>query len=72
MEEIVKIGSIAQYNSMRGIPTKHPLVTMIDLSKAQPMPAGSFNFGLYAVGLKEGNYAHCAMDEGTMTIRKAV
>ena len=56
MEEIVKIGSIAQYNSMRGIPTKHPQVTVIDLSKAQPMPAGSFNFGLYAVGLKEGNY----------------
>jgi AraC family transcriptional activator of pobA len=56
MEEIVKIGSIAQYNSMRGVPTKHPLVTVIDLSKAQPMPAGSFNFGLFAVGLKEGNY----------------
>ncbi|AUD01125.1 helix-turn-helix domain-containing protein [Spirosoma pollinicola] len=56
MEEIVKIGSIAQYNSMRGVPTKHPLVTVIDLSEAQPMPAGSFNFGLYAVGLKEGNY----------------
>jgi AraC-like DNA-binding protein len=56
MEEIVKIGSIAQYNTMRGVPTKHPLVTVIDLSKAQPMPAKSFNFGLYAVGLKEVNH----------------
>ncbi|AMR25495.1 transcriptional regulator (plasmid) [Hymenobacter psoromatis] len=53
MEEIVKISSIAQYNTMRGVPTKHPLVALIDLSKAQPMPAKSFNFGLYAVGLKE-------------------
>lgn len=56
MEEIVKIGSIAQYNAMRGVTTKHPLVTVIDLSKAQPMPARSFNFGLYAVGLKEQNF----------------
>lgn len=56
MEEIVKISSIAQYNAMRGVATKHPLVTVIDLSKALPMPARSFNFGLYAVGLKE---QHC-------------
>ena len=55
MEEIVKIGSIAQYNTMRGVTTKHPLVAVIDLSKAQPIPARSFNFGLYAVGLKEMN-----------------
>ncbi|SFE85283.1 transcriptional regulator, AraC family [Spirosoma endophyticum] len=41
---------------MRGVPTKHPLVAVIDLSKAQPMSAGSFNFGLYAVGLKELNH----------------
>jgi len=56
MEEIVKITSIAQYNAMRGVTTRHPLVTVIDLSKAQPLPARSFNFGLYAVGLKEGNH----------------
>ncbi|SDH33782.1 helix-turn-helix domain-containing protein [Chitinophaga filiformis] len=57
MEEIVKIASIAQYNAMRGVVTKHPLVTVIDNSKAQPVPARSFNFGLYAVGLKELNAA---------------
>jgi AraC family transcriptional activator of pobA len=55
MEEIVKIDSIAKYNTMRGVTTKHPLVSVIDLSKARPMPARSFNFGLYAVGLKELN-----------------
>jgi AraC-like DNA-binding protein len=58
MEEIVKINSIAEYNSMRGITTKHPLVAVVDHSKAQPMPARSFNFGLYAVGLKEFHNAH--------------
>jgi AraC family transcriptional activator of pobA len=57
MEEIVKIDSIAQYNTMRGLTTRHPLITVIDLSKAQPIPAGSFNFGLYVVGLKELNNA---------------
>jgi AraC family transcriptional activator of pobA len=58
MEEILRINSIAQYNTLRGITTKHPLVTVIDLSKAEPMPAMTFNFNLYAVGLKEMDYGH--------------
>jgi AraC-like DNA-binding protein len=53
MADIVKIESVTQYNNMRGASTLHPLVTMLDLSKAQPMPAKTFNFGLYAVYLKE-------------------
>jgi AraC family transcriptional activator of pobA len=56
MEKILKIDSIAQYNLIRDITTKHPLVAVIDLSKAQLMPAKTFNFGLYAVGLKETDY----------------
>ena len=53
MEAIVKLETVAAYNKMRGVETLHPLVTVIDLSKANPMPAKSFNFGLYAVYLKE-------------------
>ncbi|MCF2518840.1 AraC family transcriptional regulator [Dyadobacter sp. CY351] len=53
MEEIVKLDSVAAYNNMRGVKTQHPLVTLLDLSKAEPMPAKTFNFGLYAVYLKE-------------------
>jgi AraC family transcriptional activator of pobA len=53
MEEIIKIESIAQYNKIRGIETLHPLVTVMDLSKAFPMPQKIFNFGVYAVYLKE-------------------
>ncbi|GAB2817357.1 helix-turn-helix domain-containing protein [Ferruginibacter profundus] len=53
MEEIVKLDTIAAYNQMRGVKTLHPLITVIDLSKAEPMPAKTFNFGLYAVYLKE-------------------
>ncbi|MBL7708039.1 MAG: AraC family transcriptional regulator, partial [Chitinophagaceae bacterium] len=55
MEEIVKLENVAQYNLMRGVETLHPLITVLDLSKAKPMPAKTFNFGLYAVYLKELN-----------------
>ena len=53
MNEIVKLDTVAAYNAMRGVPILHPLVTVLDLSKANPMPAKTFNFGLYAVYLKE-------------------
>jgi len=53
MEEIVQLDTVAGYNKMRGVPTLHPLITVLDLSKANPMPAQTFNFGLYAVYLKE-------------------
>ncbi|MBB2147975.1 helix-turn-helix domain-containing protein [Pedobacter gandavensis] len=53
MEEIIKLDSIAAYNRMRGVETLHPLITVIDLSKANPMAAQTFNFGLYAIYLKD-------------------
>ncbi|MCF1713298.1 helix-turn-helix transcriptional regulator [Flavihumibacter sp. RY-1] len=55
MSEIVKIETVTQYNTMRGVSTLHPLITVLDLSKAHPMPAKTFNFGLYAIFLKELN-----------------
>jgi AraC-like DNA-binding protein len=53
MNEIIKLESVAQYNAMRGAVTLHPMVTVLDLSTVKPMPAKTFNFGLYAVYLKE-------------------
>ncbi len=53
MEEIVKLDSVTIYNKMRGVETLHPFITVIDLSKADPMPAQTFHFGLYAIYLKE-------------------
>lgn len=53
MEEIIKIESIDAYNKLRGVTTLHPLITVVDLSKADRMPAGTFNFGLYTVYLKD-------------------
>jgi len=53
MGKIVKIDSVDQYNKMRGVQTLNPLVSVIDLSNACPMPAETFNFGVYAIYLKE-------------------
>jgi len=55
MEDIIKIDSVDSYNKWRGAPTLHPLVTVIDMSTTQPFPAKTFNFGLYAIYLKELN-----------------
>jgi AraC family transcriptional regulator, transcriptional activator of pobA len=73
MEEIVKLDTVAAYNTMRGVKTLHPLVAVLDLSKAKPMPAKTFNFGLYAVYLKQLNCGeikygrgHYDYQEGTL------
>ncbi len=53
MEEIILIDTVTTYSQLRGVKTLNPLVAVIDLSKAQPMPARTFNFGMYAIFLKE-------------------
>lgn len=53
MKEIMNLDSIAVYNKMRGVETLHPLISVLDLSKTDPMPVQTFNFGLYAIYLKE-------------------
>lgn len=52
MEEIIKLETVAQYNNIRGMSTLHPLITVLDLQNAKPMPEARFNFGLYAIYLK--------------------
>ncbi|MCS3528946.1 AraC family transcriptional regulator [Chryseobacterium sp. JUb7] len=53
MEKIAKIDSVDIYNKLRGVETLHPLISIIDMSKAKAMPAQTLNFGVYAVFLKE-------------------
>ncbi|MBU6343277.1 MAG: helix-turn-helix transcriptional regulator [Bacteroidetes bacterium] len=72
-DKIVNLDQVAAYNAMRGMETLHPLVTVLDLSKTRPMPAQTFNFGLYAVYLKELNCGeikygrgHYDYQEGTL------
>ena len=55
MNEIFKLESVADYNKLVGVETKHPLVSVIDLSKAKSSGKNysHLNFGIYAVYLKE-------------------
>lgn len=53
MDEILKLDTIAQYNVMRGVETLHPLVSVIDMSKANATQSLRIHFGFYCVFLKE-------------------
>lgn len=53
MDDIIKLENISQYNTMRGVETLHPLVSVIDLSKTQPILNARVHFGFYCVFLKE-------------------
>lgn len=73
MEDIIKLETISQYNAIKGVETRHPLITSFDISDAKPLPSGKYNFGSYAVFLKGGNcgelkYGRNTYDyeEGTM------
>jgi AraC-like DNA-binding protein len=53
MNEIIKVDSISQYNTLRGVETFHPLVSVVDMSKATPTQSARINFGFYCVFLKD-------------------
>jgi AraC family transcriptional regulator, transcriptional activator of pobA len=53
MEKIVKIESVSQYNTLMGEETLHPLVSVIDFSKAKPQKHSLMNMGLYTMFLKD-------------------
>lgn len=51
--ELLHIETVTEYNDILGVGTQHPLVSVIDLSKAKPMRHRRHTFGFYAVFLKE-------------------
>lgn len=54
MEEVIKLETIDRYNKLYGLETLHPLVAIVDLSKATRFPTrATLNFGLYALYLKQ-------------------
>jgi len=53
MEEILKFDTISQYNVFNNHETLHPLVSVIDYSKASPRKLRKSYFGFYAVLLKD-------------------
>lgn len=58
MEKIVNVNSISEFNAANNHKTLHPLVTVIDYSKANPRDWGDvetikFQYGLYSIILKD-------------------
>lgn len=54
MEEMIKLDAVDQYNKLFGLETLHPLVSVIDLTKATLFPTHlRINYGVYALFLKD-------------------
>lgn len=53
--KIIQIDSIHKYNEMKGVPTLHPLVNVVDLSTVRDEDLGDTRllYGIYGVFLKE-------------------
>jgi AraC-like DNA-binding protein len=73
MEDILKFDTISQYNAFNGNETLHPLVSIVDLSKAAPRRLRRLSYGFYVVFLKEikcGDLrygcSHYDYEEGTL------
>jgi AraC family transcriptional activator of pobA len=49
MDEILKLDSIIQFNTLRGIETLHPLVSVLDFSKMKLIPEAKAHYGFYCV-----------------------
>lgn len=52
-KELLNITTVTEYNDMLGVETLHPLVSVIDLSKAKPMKHMKHTFSFYVVFLKD-------------------
>ena len=54
MEEVIKLNEVDKYNKLFGLETRHPLVSVVDLSKAMRWPEHfKVNYGVYALYLKD-------------------
>lgn len=53
MERMIHFNSISDYNRFNNHPTLHPLVSILDLSKADERQYYKMNFGIYCVILKD-------------------
>ncbi len=53
MENLLRFETISDYNAFNNTETLHPLVSIIDMSKANPRHASGMYFGFYTVFLKD-------------------
>jgi AraC-like DNA-binding protein len=53
VDDIIKLESISQFNSLRGVETLHPLVNVFEFSNMKLIPEAKALYGFYCVFLKE-------------------
>lgn len=53
MDQIIVLDQIAQYNALRGMKTRHPLVSTFEFSEMKLIPEARARYGFYCVFLKE-------------------
>jgi len=53
MEDIRRFDTISEYNAFNNNETRHPLISIVDLSKADPRQGSKMYFGFYIVFLKD-------------------
>jgi len=53
MDNMLKFNTVNDYNVFNNNPTLHPLVSVVDLSKANPRSGSRMYFGFYTIFLKE-------------------
>ena len=70
---MIHFDTIEQFNDMLGVETLHPLVSVVDLSKARPMQHMRHTNGFYSVMLKDEKFcdviygrSHYDYDKGTV------
>jgi len=53
MEDMLRFNTISEYNAFNNNVTKHPLISVVNLSKAAPRQGSKMYFGFYVVFLKD-------------------
>jgi len=53
MDKIIRFETISDYNAFNNNETLHPLISVVDFSKAAPRQGSRMYFGFYAIFLKE-------------------
>lgn len=69
-EKLLNIATVTEYNDMLGVETLHPLVSVIDLSKAKPMHHLRHTFSFYTIYLKDEVNCEILYGRGKYDYRK--
>ena len=52
--KVIRLDTVDEYNRLFGLETRHPLVSVVDLSEAKEYPTHfTLNYGIYALFLKQ-------------------